>query len=62
MLSWVFGEGEKISQVSLTMEKALGEYNTNFKNLGKHEQKLDYNINSLTRNMENITSYEKCFV
>ena len=59
MLSWAFGEGEKISQVSHTMSTALGEYNENFQNLGKHEMKIDYNINTLTKMTENITRYEK---
>ena len=59
MLSWALGEGQQISQVSQTMKTALGEYNANFQNLGKHEMKMDYNINSLTKITENITRYEK---
>ena len=44
IISWAVGEGQQISQVSRTMKTALGEYNTNFQNLGKHELKMDYNI------------------
>ena len=59
IISWAVGEGQQISQVSRTMKTALGEYNTNFQNLGKHELKMDYNINSLTKITENITRYEQ---
>ena len=59
LLSWAFGEGEQIGQVSSTVDKAISEYNVNFKNMNQHELKLDYNINSLTKIQENITRYEK---
>ena len=41
------------------MSTALEEYNENFQALGKHEMKIDYNINTLTKMTENITRYEK---
>ena len=59
ILSFVFGEGEKISQVSNQVSTALTEYNRNFQALSQHEIRVDYNLNSLTQMTENITRYEK---
>ena len=59
MLSWAFGEGQRIDSVSNTMSSALKKYNENFQNLNTHEMKIDYNINSLSKITANITRYEQ---
>ena len=58
-LSFVFGEGQKISQVSDQVSLALTEYNKNFQALSEHENRVDFNLNSLSQMTQNITKYEK---
>ena len=58
-LSYLFGEGEKISEVSDQVSLALTEYNHNFQALSEHETKVDFNLNSLTQMTQNITRYER---